>query len=117
MPSKFEEKFLRQSRYWINSIEIDALGLILEIQLVANPETQEIDGRLRFEQITCYDGNYHEYEGIYDESKFDKDLMPTLLGIFTSKTNRGTRYTITTDTVEISLVTEKEPQVLWYDFV
>ena len=43
--------------------------------------------------------------------------MPSLLGIFASNTERGIEYTITTDTVEIILTTNREPEIFWYDSV
>lgn len=115
MPSKFENKYLKHSFYWVDSIEIDALNLSLCVSLISNPEIQKIDGVLKFQEIIQYQGIYHEYEGVYYESKFDKDFIPSLLGIFSEKVSDGTKYTITTCTVEITLITTKEPEIQWKD--
>ena len=115
MASDFEKKYFRESRYWVNLIEINALDLTLDIQLVANPERQEVLGRLRFEQVTNYVGNYHEYEGEFYGSKFERDYLPSLWGIFSEETSNGTKYIITTDIVEIILVTKKEPEIFWIE--
>ena len=95
MASEFEQKYLRQTTYWIDSITIDALASAVKVLLVVNPESQEIDGELRFEEII-------EYQGIYHDSEFDQNYMPFLCGIYHSETSNGTKYIITTDTIEIS---------------
>lgn len=112
MASEFEKRYLIKSQYWVNSIAIDALNSTIEIELIANPEIQNIDRKLRFEEIIEYQGQYHEFDNF---GSSDPNYLPILLGIFSVNTEKETRYTITTDTIEIILITKKEPIILWMD--
>ena len=112
MPSEFEQKYLRSLKYWVNSIVIDALSSKVEIELITNPESQNIDAKLRFIEAIEYQGSDREYDNF---SKFDSNYLPFLVGILSVDTEKGVNYIITTDTIEISLITKKQPGIFWFD--
>ena len=112
MPSEFEQKYLKSLKYWINSITIDAINSTIDIELITNPETQNIDAQLKFTEIIEYTGVYHEYDSF---SKFDPNYLSSLLGIFSIATKKGIKYIVTTDTVEIILIAKTQPEIFWFN--
>lgn len=99
---EFEQKVLRQQCYWVAELRADALQSEITLVLVVNPENGEIEGTIRFAGIVWMKLNYHGEE-------IDPEYMPILMGIQDVAQEGGRRYTITTDTVEISCPLKIEP--------
>jgi len=104
---EFENKVFRQQSYWINKLMIDEINKTITLELVANPDTQEIDGLISFTSVS----NIHETN--YDNDS--EEYIATLLGIQNLTNSKGTRYIITTDVSEVDFISENEPLVKWID--
>jgi len=105
---EFEDRVFRQAAYWVHKLDIDIDGNRIFLELIANPETQEYDGVIKFREIQNL-----EIQN-FDENLSD-NYIASLLGILDHNKEVGTQYLITTDLVEISFITEIEPEVNWAD--
>ncbi len=106
----FEERIFRQEAYWTSRLSIELVSKQIKLELLANPENKTIEGWILFKEINNLEIEFLEF---YEEG-FD-DSVEDLIGIIDETDPNGTRYTITTSTVEISFVTKIEPNVNWID--
>ena len=104
-----EDKLFRQQVYWVGGLIVDMLKLEVRLSLIANPDIQEIDGVIIFEECKQFVGQFH------DSEEYNPDYIPSLLGIKDTPEATQTRYIITTDTVEISFTSSIEPKAQWKD--
>lgn len=104
---EFENNVFRQQSYWVNKLVIDEINKTITLELVANPDTQEIDGVISFTSVS----NIHEINDDNDSEEY----IATLLGIQNLTDPKGTRYIITTDVSEVEFNSENEPLVKWVD--
>jgi hypothetical protein len=105
---KFEDRVFRQAAYWVHKLDIDIEGNRIFLELIANPETQEYEGVIKFCEIKDLEVQN------FDEDSSD-NYIASLLGILEHSKEVGTQYLVTTDLVEVSFITEIEPEVNWAD--
>ena len=103
-----EEKLFKQPAYWVSELVIDNLIPSVYLQLIANPDNNEVECSVTFNKVQNITSNFH---GKPEENK--NEYLCTLLGIDDTKNINGTKYTITTDTTEVSFVTSVEPNIEW----
>lgn len=108
MANDFEQKYFQQPYYWVAELELNLLRSEITLSLIANPDTNEIDGVIKFTQVS-------EYEGEFDLSEDDPQCLDTLIGIFCSDSPKGKHYCINFSVGEISFVSQQEPIVKWRD--
>ena len=100
---EFEENILKNHIYYVSSLVIDVLSAEVNLELVAEPETNEVVLAIKFfscKSLTC---NYHD--------EIVENYLHSLLGIQNSSDESGTRYIITTDVVELEFNSLVEPKV------
>ena len=101
----FEKSVLRQEAYWVHELSAKFKEKQVKLVLVANPETQEIDGTILFKDCANL-----------EQKHFGNDnILPSLLGIQNVENNSSTNYIITTELSEVSFTTNSEPEVIWVD--
>lgn len=106
--NNFEDKLFKQQAYWVSELRFDSLIPCVYLQLVADPQTGEVECDVTFtgaDEITC------TKHGDSDETK--NNYLCTLLGIIDTQESGKTRFIITTDTTELSFVTSIEPSIDW----
>ncbi len=104
----FEKKLFRQPAYWISELIYDTLKSEIRLVLIANPETQKIEGTVYFSKIKNLDVTFFG-----DEDETIERYIPYLLGIMKTSEAEGMRYIITSDTTEITFISALEPIIHW----
>ncbi|MFC3152958.1 hypothetical protein ACFOEK_18100 [Litoribrevibacter euphylliae] len=106
MANDFEQKYFRQPGYWIAELELNLLRSEITLSLIANPDTKEVDGVIKFTQIS-------EYDGEFNLSEDDPLCLDMLIGICCTDSPKGKNYCINFSVGEISFISQKEPSVEW----
>jgi hypothetical protein len=94
----------------VSELSIDSLVPSIFLQLVANPNSGEIECDVTFFETNNISVKYH---GSSKETK--SNYLCSLLGIDDTEDTNGVKYTITTDTTEVTFCTTLEPKIEWHD--
>jgi hypothetical protein len=104
----FEKKHFQQSCYWVGGFSFNIMRSELILSLIADPETDIIEGTIEFQEITNYSGEFEIEE-------FDPECTENLIGISATENSGKTTYIVNFGIGDIIFTTTREPEVKWND--
>lgn len=105
---EWEKKTLKHNCYYVKALLIDVLQAKVHLELSFAPELNQTAVILDFhacDQLTI--------EAYYERE--DLNSLAAFLGIGNIPQDAGVQYTITTNLVALSFITEHQPIVTWLD--
>lgn len=106
----FKDILFKQQAYWVSELDVDALSPYVRLQLISDPDSNEIECDVLFEKAMEVTVNYHG-----DEEDSKSRYLCTLLDVSDKLENGKHYYFIATDTVEVAFHTAATPKIDWLD--
>jgi len=104
----FEEKYFQQPFYYVGNFKFDLFKSEIVLSVIADPETDDIEGTFTFQDIESYSGEF-------ETDEYDSMCLEPIIGIDESVTENEYRYLINFSIGEVSFRSKSEVIVNWQD--
>ena len=110
--STFTEQLKKYPAYWVPRLTYNAVRQRVKMSLIADPEKEEVVAKLTFHRVTEARSSCAHAE---TTALNDSMHLPALLSVRDEPEGEAVRYTLTTDTTELTFVTNQTPVIQWID--